>query len=67
METFSALLWRGALIFSLIYAWANTWAHSDDAGDLRRHRTHYDIIVMSTLPTARSHNQAFIQWNLQNE
>ena len=57
METFSALLalcagnspvdsphkgqWRGALMFSL-----NSWVNNRDAGDLRRHRAHYDVIVM---------------------
>ena len=39
--------WRGALIFSLICAWTNGWANNRDAGDLRRHRAHYDVIVMS--------------------
>ena len=57
METFSAWLalcagnspvpvnsrhegqWRRALMFSLIYTWINDW-------ELRRHRGHYDIIVM---------------------
>ena len=58
METFSALLalcagnsahkgqWRGALIFSLICAWINNWVNNGEAGDLRRHRSHYDVIVM---------------------
>ena len=36
--------WRGALIFPLICA--NTWANNEDAGDLRRHHTHYDVIVV---------------------
>ena len=31
--------WRGALMFSLTCAWINNL----EAGDLRRHRTHYDI------------------------
>ena len=55
METFSALLvlcagkspvnsphkvqWRGALMFSLICAWANGWANTPDAA-------HYDVTVM---------------------
>ena len=34
--------WCGALMFSLICAWINDWANNQDAGDLRRHRTHYD-------------------------
>ena len=38
--------WRGALMFSLICAWINTWVNNREAGDLRRHRAHYDIIVM---------------------
>ena len=42
--------WRGALIFSLIYAWTNGWANNRNAGDLRRHRAHYDAIVMWQLP-----------------
>ena len=31
---------------SLMYAWTNVWANSPDAGDLRRHRAHYDAAVM---------------------
>ena len=61
MEIFSALLvlWvrgnspvtgesqrRGALMFSLIWAWTNSWVNNRDAGDLRRNRAHYDVIVM---------------------
>ena len=38
--------WRGALIFSLICAWTNVWANHRDAGDLIRHRNHYDVTVM---------------------
>ena len=38
--------WRGALMFSLICAWTNGWANYQDAGDLRRHHTHYDVTVM---------------------
>ena len=61
-ETFSALLaicagnspvnspqkgqWRGALMFSLICVWINGWVNNPEAGDLRRHRSHYDVIVM---------------------
>ena len=35
--------WRGALIFSLISAWINGWVNNRKAGDLRRHRAHYDM------------------------
>ena len=39
-------LWRGALMFSLICAWINGWVNNLEAGDLRRHSTHYDVTVM---------------------
>ena len=38
--------WRGALMFSLICAWINGRVHTREAGDLRRNRTHYDVIVI---------------------
>ena len=38
--------WRGALMFSLICAWTRGWTNNRDAGDLRRHRTHYDVTIM---------------------
>ena len=62
METFSALLAICAgnssvpgefpqkasdAEFSLIYAWTNAWVSNSEAGDLRRHRAHCDVIVMS--------------------
>ena len=37
---------RGALMFSLICAWANRWANNWDADDLRCHRAQYDVTVM---------------------
>ena len=36
-----------ALMFSLICIWINGWVNNRVAGDLRRHLTHYDIIVMT--------------------
>ena len=38
--------WRGALMFSLICARVNGWVNNGEAGDFRRHRTHYDVIVI---------------------
>ena len=38
--------WRGALMFSLIYAWINDWVNNREAGDLIRQHGHYDVIVM---------------------
>ena len=39
--------WRGALMFTLICARMNGWVNNREAGDLRRYRVHYDVIVMS--------------------
>ena len=33
-------------VFFDFFAWTNRWAHNQDAGDLRRHRAHYDSTVM---------------------
>ena len=38
--------WRGTLKFSFICAWINGRVNNREAGDLRRHRAHYDVIVM---------------------
>ena len=38
--------WSWALVFSLICAWINAWVNSREAGDLRNHNGHYDVIVM---------------------
>ena len=51
METFSALLAICAgnspgLVIYLICAWMNESVNNGEAGDLRRHRAHYDATVM---------------------
>ena len=38
--------WHVASIFSLICAWNNDCTNTRNSGDLRRHRAHYDVIVM---------------------
>ena len=38
--------WRVALMFSLIYAWKNSWLNNLEPGNLRCHRAHYDVTVM---------------------
>ena len=45
--------WRGALMFSLICVWIIGWVNNREAGDLKRYRAHYDVIVMNvaTKPT----------------
>ena len=45
--------WRGALKFSFICVWINGWVNNGEACDLRRHRPHYDIIVMWSWGTLR--------------
>ena len=39
--------WRGALMFSLICAIINGWVNNREDGDLRCHRAHCDVTVMS--------------------
>ena len=51
--------WRGALMFSLICAWINVWVNNHEAGDMRRHRTHHDVIVMYiAMLTLKNQNSA---------
>ena len=38
--------WREALMFSLICTRKKGWVNNGEAGDLRRHRAHYDVTVM---------------------
>ena len=38
--------WRGALMFSYICTRINGWVNNGEAGDLRRHGAHYDVVVM---------------------
>ena len=33
-------------MFPLICVWINGWENNREAGDLRRYRAHYDVIVM---------------------
>ena len=51
-------------MFSLIFAWTNNWANNGDAGDLRRHRAHYDVIVMNLSLFVR--NDRWIQQHIFN-
>ena len=50
--------WRGALMFSLISDRINSWVNYREAGDLRRHRAHYNVIVMLQI-----HIICFFRWN----
>ena len=51
--------WRGALMFSLIRTWINDWVNNREAGDLRRHRDHYDVIVMVSFGIDRWQTRSF--------
>ena len=39
--------WRGALMFLWSVPWMNGSVNNREAGDLRRHRAYYDVIVMT--------------------
>ena len=46
---------RSFYFFSLIGARIKDWVNNGEAGDLRRHCAHYDVIVMFTLPHHHGH------------
>ena len=39
--------WRGALMFSMVWARINGWVNDREIGDLRRHYAHYDVTVIT--------------------
>ena len=45
---FTVHRWLGALMFTLIFAWKNDSVTDRNAGDLRPHRAHYDVIVLKS-------------------
>ena len=48
--------WCGALMFFfVICAWINGWVNNREAGDLRRHRAHYDVIVVTRIYPSKAH------------
>ena len=59
--------WRGALTFSLICTWINGWVNNRKAGNLRRHRAHYDVTIMSSSHSALNlPNNWLIKWRAWN-
>ena len=76
METFSALLTLCAgpgefpaqrpvtwtFDISLIYACINDWVNNREAGYLRRHRGHYDVIVMGHQGKTKNRRPVFTQY-----
>ena len=55
--------WRGTLMFPLICAWINDRVNNREAGDLRRHRAHYDVNVMNLQP----HENSFVELAKRSE
>ena len=61
-------------MFSLICARINSWENNREAGDLRRHRTHYDFVVMnqkfwpriSTFKLEQNGNSHFAEYILKS-
>ena len=53
--------WQGALMFSLICTWINSWVNNPEAGDLRRHRAHCDVSVMITWFASQMNGCGYIQ------
>ena len=64
--------WRGALMFSLICAWIKGWVNNREAGDLRHHRVHYDVIVMVAHTDRLLHSPSLVApglsgvWNMNS-
>ena len=48
--------WRGALMLSLICVSINGCVNNREDGDLRRHRPHYDVIVMMSISMSWHHH-----------
>ena len=49
--------WRGALMLLWSALWINGWVNNREAGDLRHHSAHYDVIVMNN-------NQVTQRWRI---
>ena len=47
--------------FSLICVWINDWVNNRQAGDLRRHSAHYDVIAMNPMRVDNGHDDV-IKW-----
>ena len=41
--------WTRSFDVFFIYAWKNSWVNKREAGDLKHHRVHYDVIVMEVI------------------
>ena len=59
--------WRRALMISFIWAWINGWVNNREAGDLRRHCAHYDVIVMACHSCEESYPYKQYLWHIFEE
>ena len=57
--------WGGALMFSLIYVSIKDWVNNHEAGDLRRYRAHYDVMVMLCIFQGYSIGTGAFVWSSQ--
>ena len=56
--------WRVALMSSFICVWINDWVNNRKAGDLRRYRAYYHVIVTKYIMSAKWQNVCRpIRWN----
>ena len=56
--------WRGVLMGIFICAWINGWVNNHKAGDLRRRRAHYGIIVMDMIRNKMRYHVSYLHKNL---
>ena len=54
-------LTRSFDVFFFICAWINDWVNNREAGDLRRHRGHYDVNVMKWTQDTKT-NTVVVLW-----
>ena len=59
--------WRRAFVFSFICAWINASVNNREAGDLRRHRVYYDVIVMGKENVRMRETQTHTQTDTDKE
>ena len=58
---------RRALMFSLICVWINGWVNNREAGDITRHRTHHDVIVMFHINVESVQNDIMTEYTLNDD
>ena len=46
----------------MICAWINDWVNNGEAGDLRRHRAHYDVTVMVNAEKDNAKHEIFSRY-----